>query len=131
MLQTVARDLRLGVRVIGCPIIREPDGLAMSSRNAYLTAEQRSDALALSRALQSARGLWDGGVREPERLRAAMREGTTAPGVVLEYASAADPITLVELIGPAERMVLSIAARVGRARLIDNVLLGMDLSDLS
>ncbi len=131
VLQTVARDLHLGPRIVGCPIVREPDGLAMSSRNAYLDAGQRRDALALSRALAAARELWESGVRDPERLRAVMRETATGPAVALEYASAADPLTLAELERPAERVVLSLAARVGPARLIDNVLLGMDVSELS
>ncbi|HEY6959987.1 MAG TPA: pantoate--beta-alanine ligase [Candidatus Limnocylindria bacterium] len=131
VLQTMARDLRLGVRVVGCPIVREPDGLAMSSRNAYLTPEQRRDARALSRGLFAARELWDQGERDPDQLRARVRETASAPGVSLEYVSAADPITLAELHGAAERTVISLAARVGKARLIDNVLLGMDVSELS
>lgn len=131
VLQSVARDLRLPVAVVGCPIVREPDGLAMSSRNAYLTPDQRRDALALSRGLFAARDAWERGERDPERLRARVREAASAPGVTLEYASAADPLTLAELAAPAQRAVLSLAARVGRARLIDNVLLGMDVSELS
>ncbi|HZP96772.1 MAG TPA: pantoate--beta-alanine ligase [Candidatus Limnocylindria bacterium] len=132
VLQTVARDLRFGVRVVGCPIVREPDGLAMSSRNAYLTPEQRRDALVLSRGLFAAAALWDEGVHEPDRLRDAVRRhAAEVSGVSLEYVSAADPLTLAELRAPAERAVVSLAARVGRARLIDNVLVGMDVSDLS
>ena len=130
VIQTIARDLRLGTKIIGCPIVREPDGLALSSRNTYLTPEQRRDALALSRGLFAARTLWDQGVREPDRLTNAVRRHTDGPGVELEYISAADPSTLVELRAPAARVVLSVAARVGKARLIDNVLLGLDLADL-
>jgi pantoate--beta-alanine ligase len=111
--------------------VREPEGLAMSSRNAYLTPEQRRDALVLSRGLLAARDAWDRGEREPEALRGRVREVAVAPGVSLEYVSAADPITLAELNAPAERAVISLAARVGKARLIDNVLLGMDVSELS
>ena len=131
VLQTMARDLRLGVRVAGCPIVREPDGLAMSSRNAYLTAAQRRDALALSRGLFEARDAWERGERDPERLRRRVRELASGPGTSLEYVSAADPFTLAELDVPADRIVLSLAARVGNARLIDNALLGMDLSELA
>lgn len=131
VLQTMARDLRLGVRVVGCPIVRDDDGLAMSSRNAYLTPEQRHDALALSRGLFAAQEAWERGEREPDALRAGVRELATAPGVSLEYVSAADPVTLAELRAPAQRAVISLAARVGKARLIDNVLLGMDVSELS
>lgn len=130
VIQTIVRDLRLGAEIVGCPIVREPDGLAASSRNAYLTPDQRRGALALSRGLLAARELWEQGVRGPERLTNAVRRYTDGPGVALEYVSAADPITLVELHAPAERVMLSLAARVGKARLIDNVLLGMDLAEL-
>jgi pantoate--beta-alanine ligase len=130
VLQTIARDLRLGADIIGCPTVREPDGLAMSSRNAYLTPEQRRDAVALSRGLFSARELWEQGVREPERLTNAVRRHTDGPGISLEYVSAADPLTLTELRLPANSAVISLAARVGKARLIDNVLLGIELADL-
>jgi len=130
VLQTTARDLRLGVDVVGCPTVREPDGLAMSSRNAYLTPEQRRAAVALSRGLFAARELWEQGVREPDRLCDAVRRHAGGLGISLEYVSAADPITLVELEAPADSAVISLAARVGKARLIDNVLLGMDLADL-
>jgi pantoate--beta-alanine ligase len=130
VLQTVARDLRLGVEIVGCPTVREPDGLALSSRNAYLTAEQRRDALALSRGLFAARELWERGQRDPGVLRERVRELASKGGVALEYVSAADPLTLAELDVPSETAVLSLAARVGKARLIDNVLLGMDVADL-
>jgi pantoate--beta-alanine ligase len=130
VLQTIARDLRLGADIVGCPTVREPDGLAMSSRNAYLTPEQRRDAVALSRGLFRARELWEEGVREPERLTNAVRRHTDGPGIALEYVSAADPLTLTELHAPADSAVISLAARVGKARLIDNVLLGIDLADL-
>jgi len=130
VLQTIARDLRLGADIVGCPTVREPDGLAMSSRNAYLTPEQRREAVALSRGLFAARELWDQGIRDPDRLRDVVRHHTGGPGISLEYASAADPITLTELHAPADSAVISLAARVGKARLIDNVLLGIDLAEL-
>jgi pantoate--beta-alanine ligase len=130
VLQTIARDLRFGADVVGCPTVREPDGLAMSSRNAYLTPEQRRDAVSLSRGLFAARELWENGVREPDRLTGAVRINIDGPGIALEYVSAADPVTLIELQAPADSAVISLAARVGKARLIDNVLLGIDLADL-
>jgi pantoate--beta-alanine ligase len=137
VLQTMARDLRLGADIVGCPTVREPDGLALSSRNAYLTPEQRRDAVSLSRGLFRAREMWETGVRNPVRLSNAVRRFTNAPGIQLEYVSVADPLTLAELepsrpgtTAPADSAVISLAARVGRARLIDNVLLGMDVADL-
>jgi len=131
VLQTMARDLRLGADIVGCPIVREPDGLAMSSRNAYLTPEQRRAAVALSRGLFRAREMWEQGVRQPQRLSNAVRRYTDAPAIALEYVSVADPLTLVELDAPADAAVVSLAARVGKARLIDNVLLGMKIEELA
>jgi pantoate--beta-alanine ligase len=130
VLQSIARDLRLGAEVIGCPTVREPDGLAMSSRNAYLTPEQRRDAVALSRGLFAARELWERGERDPRILRERVRDLAGKNSVALEYVSVADPLTLAELDVAGDAAVVSLAARVGRARLIDNVLLGMDVADL-
>ncbi|TME89339.1 MAG: pantoate--beta-alanine ligase, partial [Chloroflexi bacterium] len=122
VLQTIARDLRLGAEIVGCPTVREPDGLALSSRNAYLTPEQRHDAVALSRGLFRAREMWEQGVRTPVRLSNAVRRYIDAPAIALEYVSVADPLTLteLELLAPVDSAVISLAARVGRARLIDN-----------
>jgi pantoate--beta-alanine ligase len=130
VLQTTARDLLLGADIVGCPTVREPDGLALSSRNAYLTPEERRDAARLSRGLFAARELWEHGERDPRVLRERVRELAGTGGVALEYVSAADPLTLAELDAPADTAVISLAARVGRARLVDNVLLGMDVADL-
>jgi pantoate--beta-alanine ligase len=131
VLQTVARELHLGADIVGCAIVREPDGLAMSSRNAYLTPDQRRDAVALSRGLFAARELWEHGERDARVLRERVTELAGNDNVALEYVSVADPVTLAELDGPNESAVISLAARVGRARLIDNVLLGIDVSELS
>jgi len=131
VLQTTARDLRLGADIVGCATVREPDGLALSSRNAYLTPEQRRDAVALSRGLFAARELWDRGERDPRMLRERVRELASNDNVALEYVSVADPLTLAELDAPAAAAVISLAARVGRARLIDNVLLGMKIEELA
>jgi pantoate--beta-alanine ligase len=130
VIQETVRDLRLGVLIAGGPTVREPDGLAMSSRNAYLTPEQRRAALALSRGLFAARDLWERGERGPRGLRERVRALAGVDGVSLEYVSVADPLTLAELDTPADTAVVSLAARVGKARLIDNVLLGMDVADL-
>jgi pantoate--beta-alanine ligase len=131
VIQTMSRDLRLGVRVVGCPTVRDPDGLAMSSRNRYLSAGERGTALGISRSLLAAKSEWTRGECDPDKLRDRIRNDTSASGIALEYVSVADPITLEELESPADRAVISIAARVGKARLIDNVLLGMALEDLA
>ena len=130
VVQAMTRDLRFGIRIVGCPTVREPDGLAMSSRNAYLGPEDRRSALALSRALFAARDLWTAGERDPAALRDRAKRSASAPGIVLEYVSVADPYTLEEQRGPAGEVVISLAARVGKARLIDNVLLGVDVGEL-
>jgi pantoate--beta-alanine ligase len=131
VLQTIASDLRLGADIVGCAIVREPDGLAMSSRNAYLTPDQRRDAVGLSRALFAARELWERGERDPRVLRERVEKLARSDNVALEYVSVADPLTLAELDAPTEAAVISLAARVGKARLIDNVLLGMKIEEIA
>ena len=130
VIQTMARELGLATRIVGCPIVRAPDGLALSSRNAYLSAAEYLRATALSKGLRLAETAFASGDRDPERLRAIVREALRAAGIEPDYVSYADPVTLRELEGPAARAVLSLAARVGRARLIDNALLGIRLEDL-
>lgn len=127
VIKQMVRDLNFPLELVVCPIVRESDGLALSSRNVYLNAEQRAAAPVLRRAICAAREAWLAGEHDGERLRGIMREilaaeplATFGPG---EYVSAADPTTLREL-GNAERgVLLSLAVRVGRARLIDNELL--------
>ena len=98
--------------------------------NAYLSAAEYLRATALSKGLRLAETAFASGDRDPERLRAIVREALRAAGIEPDYVSYADPVTLRELEGPAARAVLSLAARVGRARLIDNALLGIRLEDL-
>jgi pantoate--beta-alanine ligase len=132
VVQTVARDLRLGVRIAGCPTVRDPDGLAISSRNRYLAGEERKSALAISRALNGAKEDWSRGERDPVKLRDRVQQtASKSSGVALEYVSVADPITLDELDRPAERALISLAGRVGKTRLIDNLLLGIALDEVA
>jgi len=109
--------------VVVCPTLRDPDGLAMSSRNRRLSADDRPRALVLSRALRAARDLWQRGERDPARLAERMREVAGDRGVELEYAALRDPErwTPGEPRGPLERAVALVAARVGPVRLIDNL----------
>ena len=130
VVQTMNRDLRLGVRIVGCPTVRDPDGLALSSRNGHLTADQRRSALALSRGLFAGRDLWTAGERDPAKLRLAVERIAAGPGVALEYVSVADPYTLEELGGPQGKVLISLAAHVGKTRLIDNVLLGIEVGEV-
>lgn len=125
VIQQMARDLAFPLEIVVCPIVREPDGLALSSRNVYLTPEQRAAAPVLNRALRTARDAWQAGEHEGERLRQIMRAVLAdEPLAHPDYVSAADPVTLQELGDASGGALLSMAVRVGKARLIDNVLLG-------
>ena len=125
VIRRMAVDLAIATEVIACPTVREPDGLALSSRNVHLTPEQRAAAPVLHRALTAARDRWRAGERSAEALRATMRQLlATEPLAGVEYVSVADAATLAELEqvnGPA---LLSLAVRFGSTRLIDNEPLG-------
>jgi pantoate--beta-alanine ligase len=125
VIRRMALDLALPTEVIGCPTVREPDGLAMSSRNVHLSADERAAAPVLARALRAARGLYARGERSAEVLRSEMRRVLDQePLAKPEYVSVADTATLQELdtvTGPA---LLSLAVRFGSTRLIDNELIG-------
>jgi pantoate--beta-alanine ligase len=120
LIRRMAADLDIPVRVEVAPIVREADGLAMSSRNVYLSAGERASALALSRALERARGLYAAGERDAGVLRAALWTGMSVPGVEPEYAEVVDPRTLGPVERAADGVFCAVAARVGKTRLIDN-----------
>ncbi len=125
VIKQMACDLNFPLEIVVCPTVREPDGLAMSSRNAYLTPVQRQVASVLYRALTTGRAAYAAGERAPERLRQTMLDVLQSePLVTPEYVSVADAGTLRELdeslVRPA---LLSMAVRIGKTRLIDNVLL--------
>lgn len=124
VVRRMARDMSYAVEIIGHPTVREPDGLAMSSRNAYLNSAERRAALCLSHSLRQARCLVNRGERRAsvilDRVR---REVATEPLGRLEYASLTDPETLVEIEELRESAVLALAVWIGRARLIDNTML--------
>ncbi len=123
VLRRMARDLDLPVRIEVLPTVREADGLALSSRNARLSAAERERALGLSRGLREAEGLAADGERDGEALAAAVRVALADHGLTAEYVAVVDPATLV----PQERLqgptLVAVAARVGETRLIDNLLL--------
>jgi pantoate--beta-alanine ligase len=125
VIQRMNKDLNMGVEVVVLPTVREHDGLAMSSRNIYLTPEQRKAAPVLYRALSRARELWQKGERDAEKLRQDVKTIVASEPRIerLEYVSVADLETLEELAVVDRPAMMSLAARVGRARLIDNVLL--------
>jgi pantoate--beta-alanine ligase len=123
LIQQLVRDLSLPVEIVLCPTVREADGLAVSSRNAYLNSEERQAALVLHRSLGRAREMLVAGERSAERLVAGVRGLLEAePRVRVDYVAVVDAATLE----PAERLqgriVLALAAWVGKARLIDNLM---------
>lgn len=125
VIRRMVEDLDFALSVEVCPIVREADGLALSSRNTYLNPPQREAATALYRALSAAAKAFDGGERQAEALRRRMAQVLAdEPLAEPEYASVADPATLQELEGPVDEALLSLAVYVGETRLIDNMLIG-------
>ncbi|GMU39884.1 MAG: pantothenate synthetase [Chloroflexota bacterium] len=127
VLRRMAADLLFPIEVIGCPTVREADGLALSSRNVYLSPEERTQALALSRGLRKAEGAWGDGVRDASALRRlVVAEIEAQPLARIDYVSLADQGSLQECEGAVTRdALLSLAVRFGGTRLIDNVLLAV------
>jgi pantoate--beta-alanine ligase len=122
VIRRMVNDLDFNLEVVVCPIVREPDGLAMSSRNVYLNPQERHAATVLSRALFAARDAYQGGEHDAQRLRDLIAGIISAePLAHLQYVSCADPDTLEELNGDVARALLSMAVYVGKTRLIDNV----------
>jgi pantoate--beta-alanine ligase len=125
IIRRMLRDLDLGIEVVGMPIVREADGLALSSRNVYLSPPERKDALALSRALREAQEAFAAGERDPATLvHRARAEVDRVSGVRLDYLELRDAESLQPINGLVTRpAVLAVAAFVGATRLIDNQLL--------
>jgi pantoate--beta-alanine ligase len=124
VIKRMARDLNFPVDIVVCSTMREADGLAMSSRNAYLAPEERRAATVLFRALTAARALHEAGEREANELRAEMRRVLrTEPLAREEYVSVAHPETMDELEKVQGPALFSLAVRIGKTRLIDNFLL--------
>ncbi len=128
--KTLARmttDLDLPIELVGAPILREADGLAMSSRNRYLAADERVRALGLVEGLRAAYEAHAKGERDGSVLASVCRDHVSKACDHIDYVAAAHADTLEELTSPTERMVLLIAAKIGSTRLIDNLCLGEDL----
>ncbi len=126
VIQQMTRDLNLPIAIIVGPTVREPDGLALSSRNTYLNPQERRAATVLYRALSAARRAFEQGERDAETLRRIMLEVLAQESLArVQYVSCADPETLEELHGPVEKALLSMAVFIGKTRLIDNMLVGM------
>jgi pantoate--beta-alanine ligase len=129
IIERLARDLLLPVRVVGEPTVRDVDGLALSSRNAYLSADERRQALAIPRALAAAAARHAAGERGARALIEPVRAALTAAGLRADYAEIADPDELLPFEADArvgERALVALAAFCGTTRLIDNLVLGED-----
>ena len=125
VIRHMVRDLNLPIAIEVCPIVREPDGLALSSRNAYLSETERQRALSLSRSLEQAKALIDAGEQEAAAIRRQMHCVLKEAGITrVNYAEVADPESLEPVQTIEGRVVALVAAHVGQTRLIDNLLIG-------
>ncbi|HUI89442.1 MAG TPA: pantoate--beta-alanine ligase [Anaerolineales bacterium] len=124
VIRRMAVDLNFPIEIVVCPTVREPDGLAMSSRNVYLDADQRRAATVLYRSLSMAKTAYERGERDAEKLRQIMKAAIgSEPLAQLQYVSCADDNTLRELENITGRTLLSMAVFIGKTRLIDNFVL--------
>jgi pantoate--beta-alanine ligase len=122
VVRQLVRDLLLPVEIVGGPIVREPDGLAMSSRNAYLSPDERRRAAQLSAALLRAKALFEQGERLTDVLRQAVVATLAAdPGIVVQYVEVVHPDSFVPIAEIGHRALIALAAKVGSTRLIDNL----------
>ena len=130
VVRRMARDLDLPVTIVGCPTVRKPDGLALSSRNRYLGPEDRQAATVLHRALVRATRLWTAGERDADALRRGMREVLASePRARVDYVGLVNPETFGEIEGHCTTALAALAVFFGTTRLIDNVLLPVTPAD--
>ena len=121
VIEKMVRDLNMSVQIIPCPIVRESDGLAMSSRNAYLSAEERADALVLSKALKHAQSRLENGERNASRLIDEMRDIIeSVSSSTVDYISIVSANTLEDLVEIKGDVLFAVAVKIGKTRLIDN-----------
>ncbi len=127
VIRRMTRDLNWNIDIVGHPIVRESDGLAMSSRNAYLSGEERQSACCLYRAIEQARASFAAGVRDAARLQAEVRDTLLAnPDISIDYIALVDQHSLAAIEEADAETVLALAVRVGTTRLIDNGFLAGD-----
>jgi pantoate--beta-alanine ligase len=126
ILARMAQDLDMPIEVVGCPIVREADGLALSSRNRYLSAPERKRALGIVSGLRRAHDAWHAGERSPDRLHCLAAERVQSDFDRVDYVAAVDPDTLAAPTAAPTRLLIVVAAHLGTTRLIDNVVLGED-----
>jgi pantoate--beta-alanine ligase len=127
VLQTMVRDLNFDVEMVVCPTVREADGLAMSSRNRYLSPSERDEALALARTLRGVEKLVSGGERNAVRLKELLRDELRhAEGLRLDYAEIVDVRSLEPVSEASDGTLIAVAGWVGKTRLIDNVVISAE-----
>ncbi|GAB6189919.1 pantoate--beta-alanine ligase [Marinitoga arctica] len=125
VLRKMVNDLNMDVEMVEMPIIREDDGLAMSSRNIYLSSEERIQALALNKSLKKAKELYESGERDSEKIKCEMRKiFENNPLVKIDYIEIVDEYNLESVKEIKNKVLVAVAAFVGKARLIDNIILG-------
>lgn len=123
----MVKDMDMDVRVVGVPTVREPDGLAMSSRNTYLNPEERKSALCLKSSLDLARTMVNQGERNASKVVKAVQDLVLShPHTLIDYVNLCDPVTLEDVETLERETLLALAVKVGKTRLIDNCLLGGD-----
>jgi pantoate--beta-alanine ligase len=127
LVRRMVRDLDWPIEIVSVPTVREADGLALSSRNAYLNATDRRRAVSLSRALQAAHRAWCEGERRAPAIEEVMRQELKQPEIRVEYIALVDPDTFAPVTTVDGRTVVALAARVGGTRLIDNIILAQGL----
>jgi len=123
VLQAMVAALDFPVEIVPCPTLREPDGLAMSSRNRYLSDEDRAKALSISRGLFAAKAEFAKGIVQTNRLIATIQKPMLEQHLSIDYVAAVDPMTLRNVEVIESSVILAVAARVGNTRLIDNIAL--------
>jgi pantoate--beta-alanine ligase len=127
VISRMVQDLNMDIQIVGVPTVREPDGLAMSSRNTYLTPEQRKSALSLKKSLDLAEDMVSKGEKDASKIRGAIEKLILShPLTQIDYISLCHPTTLEDLKSVERRCLLALAVRVGKTRLIDNRLLGIE-----
>lgn len=123
VIKKMVADLNMPLEVVVCPTVREPDGLAVSSRNQYLTAQQKKDATLIYKSLQKCKKLVEDGTTDTKSIIAQMREILKqAPSIKIEYVSILDAEALGEIESVDRQVIAAVAVRIGQARLIDNIL---------
>jgi len=124
VVKRMVADLNMPLEIVVCPTIREPDGLAVSSRNRYLTEQQRKDATCIYKSLQKCQQMINAGIKDTQKIVTQMCEILSRPSSVeVEYISIVDPETLQSVDRIAGKILAAVAVRIGQARLIDNILL--------